>query len=116
MNAVARSALVALGMLAGVSAASAQGAVTRETTTTTTTTTRTLTPEDRTVVKRYVTEQKRPSVKIQERVAVGSRLPANVDLYSVEGGPSVSRYRYTIVNDEPVLVDPGTREIIEVIR
>ena len=138
MNTVARSAIAALGLLAGVGAASAQsgtvtreipaggtvtrevqgsgGAVTKETTTTTTTTRQTLTPEDRTVVRRYVTEQRRPSVRVQERVAVGSRLPASVELYAVEGGPGVSRYRYTIVNDEPVLVDPGTREVIEVLR
>ena len=126
MNTVARTTLAALGLLAGVSAASAQSTITRETqgsggtvtreTTTTTTTTQTITPEDRTVVKRYVTQQKRPSVKVQERVSVGSTLPADVELYAVEGGPTVSRYRYSIVNDEPVLVDPGTRRVIEVIR
>ena len=128
MNTVARSAIAAFGLLAGVTAASAQsgtvtrevpasgGTVTRETTTTTATTRQTLTPDDRTVVRRYVTEQKRPSVRVQERVAVGSRLPSSVELYAVEGGPGVSRYRYTIVNDEPVLVDPGTREVIEVLR
>ena len=127
MNTVARSTVAGLALLAGVGAASAQsgtvtrevqgsgGTVTRETTTTTTTT-QTLTPEDRTVVKRYVTQQKRPSVKVQERVSVGATLPSNVELYDVEGGPSVSRYRYSIVNDEPVLVDPGTRRVIEVIR
>lgn len=115
MNTVARTSLAALGLIVGVSAASAQGTVTRETTTTTTTT-QTLTPEDRTVVRRYVTQQKRPSVRVQERVSVGSTLPSNVELYDVEGGPSVSRYRYSIVNDEPVLVDPGTRRVIEVIR
>lgn len=126
MNTIARTSLTALGLLLGVSAASAQstitretqggGAVTRETTTTTTTTTQTLTPEDRTVVRRYVTQQKRPSVRVQERVSVGSTLPSDVELYEVEGGPTVSRYRYSVVNDEPVLVDPGTRRVIEVIR
>ena len=126
MNNVARTTLAALGLLAGVSAASAQGtviresqgggAVTRETTTTTTTTTQTISPEERTVVRRYVTQQKRPSVRVQERVAVGSTLPSDVELYAVEGEPTVSRYRYSIVNEEPVLVDPGTRRVIEVLR
>jgi len=30
--------------------------------------------------------------------------------------PSVRRYRYMVVNNEVVLVDPSTSEVIEIIR
>lgn len=112
-------ALAPVFAVALAGSAFAQGTVTRETTTTTTTTgggTVVLAPEERTVVRRYVTEQKRPSVKLQQNVTVGGTLPADVELYAIEGSPTVSKYRYTVVNDRPVIVDPGSRRVIEVIE
>jgi len=43
-------------------------------------------------------------------VRVGAVLPPNVTFYEV---PNM-RYRYTIVTDRRVIVDPVTRRIIEV--
>ena len=34
----------------------------------------------------------------------------------VEEVPTLRRYRYMVVNDEVVLVDPATSEIVEIIR
>jgi Protein of unknown function (DUF1236) len=118
------SVATALGLLAGVSAASAQATISRETTTTTTTTTSpgrmTLAPEVRTRVRQYVVAHRQPSVRIQDRVAVGVVLPSDAQFYAFDGAfdgvDGVGPYRYAYVNDAPVLVDPGSRRVIEVIE
>jgi hypothetical protein len=49
---------------------------------------------------------------------VGATLPeSGVTYYDMpsEYKYKVSKYKYTIVNDRPVLVDPGTRRVIQVI-
>jgi hypothetical protein len=53
-----------------------------------------------------------PSVMLQERVVVGAPLPASVELFPV---PSYSEYRYAVVNDRRVIVEPRTRQIIKII-
>jgi len=64
----------------------------------------------------YVTSERRPSYAYQEKVVVGARLPASgVTYYDVPRDYGVTKYRYTVVNDQPVLVDPGTHTIVQVI-
>jgi hypothetical protein len=119
MKVLSISAATALGVLVGVSAASAQSTMSRETTTTTTTTTQapvTLAPDVRTRVRQYVVQHRQPSVTIQNRVAVGTVLPPDAQFYPFEGVAGVGAYRYAYINDAPVLVDPGSRRIIEVIE
>jgi len=53
-----------------------------------------------------------PSVRVQERVVVGEPLPPTVELRTV---PSHTEYRYAIVNDQRVIVEPRTRRVIRVI-
>ncbi|MBR1301157.1 DUF1236 domain-containing protein [Bradyrhizobium sp. AUGA SZCCT0042] len=53
-----------------------------------------------------------PSVVVRERVVVGERLPATVELRTV---PSHTEYRYAIVNDRRVIVEPRTRRVIKII-
>jgi hypothetical protein len=53
-----------------------------------------------------------PSVAVQERVVVGEPLPPSVELRPV---PSYSEYRYAVVNDRRVIVEPRTRKIIKII-
>ena len=49
-------------------------------------------------------------------VRVGEDLPsAGVTYYEVPREYGVSRYRYTVVNDRTVLVDPSTHRIVQVI-
>jgi Protein of unknown function (DUF1236) len=49
-------------------------------------------------------------------VVVGAELPsAGVTYYDIPAEYGVSGYRYTIVNERPVLVDPGYR-IVEIIE
>jgi outer membrane lipoprotein SlyB len=51
--------------------------------------------EDRVYVRRYVTEHRRPSVRVQGDVVVGATLPQQVAVYPLEGNPAFSNYRYT---------------------
>jgi hypothetical protein len=66
----------------------------------------------------YVVEERVPSYEWRDhpRVAIGDVLPAEgVTFYPVPPEYGVTRYRYAVVDDEPVLVDPSTRQIVEVV-
>jgi Protein of unknown function (DUF1236) len=65
----------------------------------------------------YVVEQDIPSYTWTDhpRVVVGEVLPPAVTLYPVPREYGVTRYQYTVVDREPVLVDPSTRRIVEVV-
>lgn len=67
--------------------------------------------------QRYVVEQRPVSYSYDQPVVVGATLPATgVTYYPVPQEYGVANtYRYTVVNDRPVLVDPGSRRIIQVI-
>jgi len=54
-----------------------------------------------------------PSVVVRERVVVGEPLPAEVELRPV---PHYTEYRYAVVNDRRVIVDPRTRRVIKIIE
>lgn len=74
-------------------------------------------PEQRMIIKQYVVQEKVNPVILQERVAVGTVLPADVELRSAPTawGPAVSPYRYVYTNDNVLLVEPGSRRIIQII-
>lgn len=68
-------------------------------------------------VQRYVLQQRHPSYRYQEEVRVGAVLPSSgVEYYELPADYGVTQYRYTYVNDRAVLVDPRTRQIIQVIQ
>ena len=76
-----------------------------------------LAPQEQTAVRQYVVRQNVPSVRVQEQVVVGQPLPATVELRALPADVGVqTQYRYTIVNDQTVLVDPQTRRVIQVIQ
>jgi hypothetical protein len=56
--------------------------------------------------------ERAPSVTVRERIVVGEPLPTTVELRPV---PSYSEYRYAVVNDRRVIVEPRTRKIIKII-
>ncbi|MES0068688.1 DUF1236 domain-containing protein [Mesorhizobium sp. M0074] len=86
-------------LLAGVGAAAAQDVV--------------IDPEQETVIKEYVKKQPLASVKIPGvELNIGSTLPDTVELHEV---PNV-KYRYLVVDNRTVVVDPGTRKIVKVIQ
>ena len=76
-----------------------------------------LAPEQRTRIKEYVVKERVAPVTVRERIAVGTRLPADVELRAVpsDWGPSVSRYRYIYSGDNVYFVEPSSREIVHVI-
>lgn len=74
----------------------------------------TFAPEQRTHIREYVTKERVAPVTVRERLAVGARLPADVELRTVpaDWGPSVTRYRYVYSNDRVYFVEPTTREVV----
>jgi Protein of unknown function (DUF1236) len=74
-------------------------------------------PEQRTRIKEYVVKERVAPVTVRERVRVGAKLPADVELRTVpaEWGPSVSKYRYIYSDDRVYFVEPSTREVVQVL-
>ncbi|MES0152962.1 DUF1236 domain-containing protein [Mesorhizobium sp. M0018] len=86
-------------LLAGVGAAAAQDVV--------------IEPQQETIVREYVKKQPLASVQLPGvELNVGSTLPDTVELHEV---PNI-KYRYVVVDNQTVLVDPGTRRIVKVIQ
>ncbi|MFL5047371.1 MAG: DUF1236 domain-containing protein [Xanthobacteraceae bacterium] len=112
----------AILILAGATAAGAQttiierdspGVITRERVE--------LTPAQRTTIYRTVTREQVSTAPPSFAVRPGVRVPQTVELQEIPSTvvqeiPSVRRYRYMVVNNEVVLVDPATSEVIEIIR
>jgi hypothetical protein len=73
--------------------------------------------DDRPRFREYVVRERRPSYTYREQVRVGTVLPeAGVTYYDVPAEYHVRPgYRYTIVNNHPVLVEGRSRRIVEVI-
>lgn len=66
--------------------------------------------------RQYVIEQHRPSFRYVDPVAVGTVLPdEGIEYYDVPSEYGEVDYRYTVVNDEVVLVDPGTRRVVQIV-
>jgi hypothetical protein len=75
-----------------------------------------LAPDVQPRFRTYVVEQGTPSYTFREEVRVGTVLPSTgVRFYDVPADYGVRGYRYTVVNNRAVLVDPGTRRIVQVI-
>jgi hypothetical protein len=74
-------------------------------------------PEQRTRIKEYVVKERVAPVTIKERVSVGGRLPADVELQTVPSawGPSVSKYRYVYSDNRVYFVEPSSREVVHVL-
>jgi hypothetical protein len=80
-----------------------------------------LTPAQRTTIYRTVTRERMRAAPPDVQVRLGARVPQAVELREIpsaviEEVPTVRRYRYMVVNNEVVLVDPATSEVVEIIR
>jgi hypothetical protein len=95
--------------------ANAQSTVTTTTTTGTAGATVQIEPEYRTRIKSYVTEHKIRPVETRERIVVGAKVPTDVELEAVptDWGPSLTKYRYVYSGNRVMLVDPGTRTVVQ---
>ena len=78
----------------------------------------TIAPEQRTRIKEFVVKERVRPVTVQERLAVGATVPADIELAAVPETwdvPAVRRYRYIYSGGHVVLVDPADRRVVEVI-
>jgi hypothetical protein len=72
-------------------------------------------PEERTQIRQYVVKQKVSPVPSSVRLDVGTVVPDTVELHTIEGVPSATRYRYVSVGGRTALIDPGTRKVVDII-
>jgi len=82
----------------------------------------TLTPEQKTAIAQAVRQSNRkvvvpPGISAQ----VGSELPASLELYTLPDAtlaqiPAAKLYKYTLVNDQVVLVDPTTMRVVDILQ
>ena len=116
-----RHAAIAAALLAGAGAASAQTTViTREpvdSRTVVTTEALQLTPVQRQKVYRTIVRERVSPARPTVEYRVGTRVPENVQLYSVPQEvavevPAIRSYKYVVVNDRVVLIDPATSEVV----
>ena len=72
-------------------------------------------PEYRTRIKTYVTEHKVRPITTKEKIVVGGTIPSDVELEAVpsDWGPSLTKYRYVYSGDRVMLVDPGSRTVVQ---
>jgi Flp pilus assembly protein CpaB len=92
--------LTALALTAGLSAAWAQDVI--------------ITPQQDTVIREYV--QKKPLASISVpgvELNIGSTLPETVEVHSFQDVPDM-QYRYVVVDNRTVLVEPQTRRIVKI--
>ncbi|MCZ0736386.1 DUF1236 domain-containing protein [Phreatobacter sp. AB_2022a] len=76
-----------------------------------------ISPDQQPRFRRYVIERHHPSYSYGSPVIVGAVLPEDgVTTYPVPSEYGTTSYRYTIVNERPVLVDPTTRMIVQLIE
>src|SRR3982751_4621831 len=99
MKAYRTGAAAAVLLLVGIGAAAAEDVI--------------IQPEQDTVIREYVKKQPLASVKVPGvELNVGTALPDTVELHEV---PNV-KYRYVVVDNQTVVVDPDTRKIVKVIQ
>ena len=73
--------------------------------------------DDRPRFREYVVRERRPSYRYRDDVRLGVVLPeSGVVYYEVPAEYRAPGYRYTIVNDRTVLVDPRTGRVVQVIE
>ncbi|ESY72007.1 hypothetical protein X743_18390 [Mesorhizobium sp. LNHC252B00] len=94
------SAAAAVVLMGGIGAALAENVVIVQ-------------PQQETVVREYIKREPLASVNLLGvELKLGSSVPDTVELREV---PDV-RYRVAVINHQTVLVDPETRQIVEVLR
>ena len=116
-----RHAAIVAALLAGAGSASAQTTViTREpveSRTVVTTGPLQLSPVQRQTIYRTIVRERVAPAQPTVEYRVGARIPESVQLYSVPQAvaievPAIRAYKYMVVNDRVVLIDPATSEVV----
>ncbi len=72
--------------------------------------------QERPRFREYVYRERQASYRYNEDLRVGAVLPEQgVTYYEVPAEYNAPGYRYTYVNDRPVLVDPRSRQVVDII-
>jgi Protein of unknown function (DUF1236) len=66
-------------------------------------------------VREYVVREGRSSVRVDSDIVVGTTLPETIDVYEIEDVPTGASYRYAVVNDRSVIVEPRSRRVLEIL-
>jgi hypothetical protein len=76
-----------------------------------------LSPEQSTAVREYIVTQKVQPIEPPPgvEISVGTTLPDTVEVHSYEVPNVTTKYDYVVVGKQTVVVEPGTRKIIQVI-
>src|SRR5947209_1284610 len=103
-----------LAGFSGVALAQTSGTTTSSTTTTITT----FQPAWTSEIKEYVTKEKLTQVAPPAgyTATVGAPLPPTVELRSFPSSAPYAKYRYSVIGDQTVVVDPADRKVVELIR
>lgn len=73
--------------------------------------------QDQPRFRTYVINERHPSYRYESELRVGAVMPeTGVVYYEVPADYRVTGYRYAYVNDRAVLVDPRTRQIVQIIN
>ena len=117
-----RHAAIVAAVVAGATTASAQTTIiTREpveSRTVVTTEPLELTPVQRRTIYRTIVRERVAPAEPTIEYRVGARVPDSVRLYSVPQEvavevPAIRSYKYMVVNNRVVLVDPATSQVVE---
>ena len=117
-----RHAAIVAAVVAGATTVSAQTTIiTREpveSRTVVTTEPLELTPVQRRTIYRTIVRERVAPAEPTVEYRVGARLPDSVRLYSVPQEvavevPAIRSYKYMVVNNRVVLVDPATSQVVE---
>lgn len=81
----------------------------------------TIEPSHRTVIKEFVVKRHMHPVTLQGNIVVGGTLPSSVTVETVPADlyasvPEIQNYEYFYWGDKVVLVDPETREIVQIVE
>ncbi len=76
-----------------------------------------LSDDQRPRFREYAVKQTRPSYTYKEDLRVGAVLPSSgVTYYEVPAEYGVKNYRYTVVNNRTVLVDPSSHRVVQIVE
>jgi hypothetical protein len=78
----------------------------------------TITSDQETKIRTFVTAQNTAKVQIPSdvKIEVGAKLPETVELHALAAPDVKLEYRYIMVDNKIVLVDPNTRAIVHIIE
>jgi hypothetical protein len=113
--------VVPLALLGATTMAQAQSTTTTTTTTIEKTGPTKFSPQQRTVIYRTVTRERRVAPPSDVQVSIGTAVPPTIELAPLPESvyvevPAARALKYFYINNQLVLVDPATSQVVEIIN